>query len=113
MSRLPSEYEHYRSYYHWHAGHRHYEYYGPYYERDATPGVRSDEDIKRDIEDSLFWDTWVDSTRVDVEVQNGVVTLTGTVSSIIEKRAAGDDAWDVPGVIDVKNEICIQPEYSP
>ena len=109
MSRLPSEYDHYRTYRYWHAGHRHYAFYGPYYEQNTAPGIKSDEDIKRSVEDSLFWDTWVDSSKVKVEVENGVVTLTGTVRSIVEKRAAGDDAWDVPGVIDVVNEICIQP----
>ncbi|MCL5961265.1 MAG: BON domain-containing protein [Chloroflexi bacterium] len=109
MARQPSRYEHYRPYNRWHAGHRHYDYYGPYYNQVSIPGTRDDAEIKRDIEDSLFWDTWVDAGKVQVEVENGLVTLTGTAASIVEKRAAEDDAWDVPGVIDVRNKVCIRP----
>lgn len=100
---------------HWHGygysvEHRHYHarQHGPYQSRLAEPGVRSDEDIKRDVKDALFWDTWVDSTRVNVDAQDGVVTLSGTVASPVEKRAAGDDAWDIPGVVDVVNNLSVQ-----
>jgi osmotically-inducible protein OsmY len=51
----------------------------------------------------------VDSTQVDVTVHDGVVTLTGTVPSLMEKRAAGDDAWDTSGVVDVHNDLTIAP----
>ena len=34
-----------------------------------------------------------------------VVILTGDVSSTLAKRAAGDDAWDTPGVVDVSNQL--------
>ena len=108
MAHRPSREEHYHPYNRWHAGHHHYDYYGPDNEKKPEPGIKTDEDIQRDIEDSLYWDTWVDSSKVQVEVQSGVVTLSGTVTNIVEKRAAGDDAWDTPGVIDVKNNICIQ-----
>ena len=82
-------------------------YFGP-----GQPGpyagrlpARPDEEIKRDVETALFYDTWVNSYQVKVDVKDGVVTLTGTVDSAFEKRAAGDDAWDVPGVRDVRNEL--------
>ena len=42
-----------------------------------------------------------------VAVQHGVVTLTGQVDSAMEKRAAGDDAWETPGVLDVQNDLVI------
>lgn len=98
---------HWHEYSHWHAGHRHYGYYGPYTAAYVRP-TRTDEEIERDILDSLFWDAWVDSRRVNVEVEDGVVTLTGTVRTPTEKRAAEDDAWDIPGVIDVRNELEIR-----
>ncbi len=43
-----------------------------------------------------------------VDVKDGTVTLTGTVNSSFEKRAAGDDAWEVPGVRDVQNNLQIK-----
>ena len=94
-------------YYRWHAGHHHYGYYGPCYSAYVRP-TRTDEEIERDISDSLFWDGWVDSRRINVEVEGGVVTLTGTVHTSIEKKAAEDDVWDIPGVIDVRNELVIK-----
>ncbi|MBI2955658.1 MAG: BON domain-containing protein [Chloroflexi bacterium] len=98
---------HWHEYSHWHAGHRHYGYYGPY--SGTYPGAtRTDDEIERDIRDSLFWDSWVDATNVRVEVENGVVTLTGTAHSSAEKKVAEDDAWDVPGVVDVRNELRIK-----
>ena len=57
----------------------------------------------------MLYDRRVDSTQVDVTVHDGVVTLTGTVPSLMEKRAAGDDAWDTPGVVDVHNDLITTP----
>jgi osmotically-inducible protein OsmY len=38
-------------------------------------------------------------------VKKNVVILTGDVSSPLAKRAAGDDAWETPGVVDVSNQL--------
>lgn len=84
--------------YHYYTG-----YYGPYYGQFK----RSDQEIQRDIWHCLEMDSWVNASQINVDVRNGVVTLTGTVSSITEKRAAGDDAWDTPGVVDVNNQLRI------
>ncbi|MCL5957962.1 MAG: BON domain-containing protein [Chloroflexi bacterium] len=71
---------------------------------------RGDTEIRRDVESALFYDSWVDSKDVNVDVDDGVVTLSGTVHSRFEKRSAGDDAWDVPGVKDVCNSLQVQEE---
>jgi hypothetical protein len=71
----------------------------------ATPGVRSDAEIGTDVVNAMRNDTWVDSSNIAVAVNNGVVTLTGTVPNLFQKRQAGDDAWDVPGVVDVQNNL--------
>ncbi len=82
-----------------------YNYYGPYYAEIN----RSDQEIREDVERNLRWDSWVDSNQVNIEVQNRIVTLTGTVDSLVEKRAAGDDAWDTIGVVDVYNNLQVHP----
>ncbi|MBI3976939.1 MAG: BON domain-containing protein [Chloroflexi bacterium] len=79
------------------------EYYGPY----RGEIRRSDADVRRDVESILFYDSWVPSEDIKIDVKEGVVTLAGTVRSAFEKRAAGDDAWDVPGVRDVCNNLTI------
>lgn len=83
-------------------------YYCADYDVYAVNPNRSDEDIRREIELTLVFDTWVNSDEVTVEVQNGIVTLTGTANSLIGKRSAGDDAWDTVGVMDVVNNIRVR-----
>jgi len=67
--------------------------------------MRSDSDIKRDVEDELRWDPDIDVTDVAVNVHNGVVTLTGFVRSYMQKLNAEVDAKRVAGVIGVANDI--------
>jgi osmotically-inducible protein OsmY len=78
-------------------------YYGPYWGQTA----RTDAEISDDVKFNLAWDSYVDATKVDVAVDAGVVTLTGTVDNFLEKRSAGDDAMDTLGVIDVINNLRI------
>jgi len=66
--------------------------------------TRSDLDIKRDVERELFWSLLVDSDRIEVEVEDGVVTLTGAFGSRSEFHAATKNAYD-GGAIAVKNEL--------
>ena len=49
------------------------------------------------------------SGQIDIEVENGVVTLNGSVPSLAAKRLAGVLAWWVPGVRDVVNGISVDP----
>ena len=46
---------------------------------------------------------------IDIEVQEGVVTLNGTTPGLTSKRLAGVMAWWVPGVRDVVNGIEVDP----
>lgn len=80
-----------------------YGFYGPHYKQ--VSGVVADEDIRSDVKSALRWDSYVDADHVDVSVENGKVRLTGQVDTPLAKRAAGDDAWDTPGVQDVENDM--------
>lgn len=68
--------------------------------------------IHADVLDELRWDTRVNETEVGVEVDNGVVTLTGTVESLAKKQAAERAAHHVSGVLDVANDIRVVPPGS-
>ncbi|WP_159588840.1 BON domain-containing protein [Chelativorans xinjiangense] len=46
---------------------------------------------------------------IEFEVENGVVTLNGSVPSLTSKRLAGVLAWWVPGSRDVINGIAVNP----
>jgi osmotically-inducible protein OsmY len=67
--------------------------------------MRSDDDIKRNVEDELRWDHDIDSTDIAVAVKNGVVTLTGFVRSYTQKYQAERDAKRVQGVLAVANDL--------
>jgi osmotically-inducible protein OsmY len=67
--------------------------------------MRSDSDIKRDVEDELRWDPDIDATDIGVAVKNGVVTLTGFVRSYIQKYEAEAAAKRVAGVVGLANDI--------
>ena len=67
----------------------------------------SDEEIKTMIVNYLNWNTKVDGSGILVGVENGLVTLTGTVKSHSEKQEAYKAARHVSGVRAVNNEIMI------
>ncbi len=69
--------------------------------------VRSDAAIQEDVVSELRWDTHVAVTDVGVEVDAGLVTLTGTVSSYVKELAAQEAAHRVRGVLDVVNHITV------
>lgn len=66
---------------------------------------RSDEDIEKDVRHALVYDPATDSYDVDVSVNNGVVTLKGTVDSWQEKQLCAVVAKGVKGVRDIENDI--------
>jgi osmotically-inducible protein OsmY len=67
--------------------------------------MKTDNDIKRDVEAELKWDPDIDPTDIAVAVKNGVVTMTGFVRSYTQKYQAERDAKRVSGVIGVANDI--------
>jgi osmotically-inducible protein OsmY len=75
--------------------------------------ARTDAEIQRAVMDELSWDTRVDETDVGVEVDQGVVTLTGTVASWAKRVAAQEAAHRVWGVFDVANDIRVKAPGSP
>ncbi len=67
--------------------------------------MRSDEDIKQDVERELRYDPDIDATDVAVAVKDGVVTLTGFVHSYGDKWEAEREAKKVLGVRGLANDI--------
>jgi osmotically-inducible protein OsmY len=67
--------------------------------------MRSDLDIKRDVEAELHVNPDIDATDIAVAVKSGVVTLSGYVRSYLQKWEAEKTAKRVAGVIAVANDI--------
>jgi osmotically-inducible protein OsmY len=67
--------------------------------------MRSDSEIKRDVEAELRWEPEIDSSDVAVSVKDGIVTLTGFVRSFNDKYEAEAAAKRVAGVVGVANDL--------
>lgn len=70
---------------------------------------RNDKDLKQRILNELKWDSRVDWASVQVQVTDGVVTLTGVVPTYAQKIAAQLAAHRVTGVLDVANDVVVKP----
>jgi hyperosmotically inducible protein len=68
----------------------------------------ADDQIAKRAMDILKWDVLVPET-IDVLVQDGWITLSGTVNWYYEKTAAEDDVRKLSGVHGVTNTITIKP----
>jgi len=74
---------------------------------------KTDLQIQQDVMRELGWDTRIGPAKVGVEVDKGIVTLTGTLENFAKKHAATEAAHRVVGVLDVANDILVHLAGSP
>src|SRR6516164_4307056 len=60
--------------------------------------MKTDLQLKHDVEAELEWEPAVTASRIGVEVKDGVVTLAGHLASLAEKIAAEQATRRVGGV---------------
>lgn len=70
--------------------------------------MRTDNDIKRDVEAELKWAPDVLETDIAVKVTDGVVTITGYAASAHEKYRAEVAVKRVRGVAAVANDVAVR-----
>lgn len=70
--------------------------------------MKTDAEIRRDVESELQWDPSVDDRKIGVIVHDGIVTLTGEVCHFYGKWAAEDITQRVSGVRAIANEIQVR-----
>ncbi len=70
---------------------------------------RSDERIREDVCMRLADHPEIDASEIEVTVDNGEVTLSGSVDQRSTKRLAEDVADSVSGVRDVHNQLRVTP----
>lgn len=68
---------------------------------------RSDDRIYEEVCEALQDDPTVDASDIGVKVTDGIVTLEGRARDRMEKRVAEMVTIEIPGVLDVRNEITI------
>ena len=62
-------------------------------------------EVKESVEEQLSWDERVLSDRIQVEVNEGVVKISGQVPNYLSRLAAEEDALSVIGVNRVENQL--------
>ena len=70
---------------------------------------KTDYEIKQQVLRELKWDSRIAWAQIGVEVREGLVTLSGAVTTYAMKTAAQQAAHRVAGVLDVVNEIEVKP----
>lgn len=70
---------------------------------------KTDYEIKQQVLRELKWDSRIAWAQIGVAVHDGLVTLSGAVSTYAKKTAAQQAAHRVGGVLDVANEIDVKP----
>lgn len=84
---------------------------GPHIGRGPKGYQRSDERIREEICEVFWRHDMIDASDIDVVVNNGEVTLTGSVDSRLTKRLAEDVLDNINGVRDVHNQLRVTREH--
>jgi osmotically-inducible protein OsmY len=72
----------------------------------------TDGEIRGLLVDQLREDPLTRREPIHVIVADGVVTMTGLVTSTVARHAADDDAWSTPGVRDVENHLRVSLRHT-
>jgi osmotically-inducible protein OsmY len=67
--------------------------------------MKADRKLQEDVLAELAWDPSIEASRIGVEVEDGIVTLSGHVPSFAEKEAARRAAQRVSGVKGVAVDV--------
>ncbi len=77
-------------------------------ERKRRVVFRSDDRIREAVELALAYDPRTNPYAIDVTVENGVVTLSGTVHTLSARRAAVRNARNTVGIMRVANRLDVR-----
>jgi hyperosmotically inducible protein len=75
--------------------------------KGESPAEHSDAWIGMKVKSALLFHRNVRATKTDVNVKDGVVTLSGEASSMAQKELATEYAKDIDNVKEVKNEMTV------
>jgi osmotically-inducible protein OsmY len=70
------------------------------------------DNVQASVLNALYWDLAVPPYTVTVEVENGWVTMSGTVGRSYQRACAESDPRRVPGVVGVTNQIRVAPAHA-
>ena len=74
---------------------------------------RSDAEIASDALSALDRDAYLQGLPLEVDVQNGVINLSGTVGTLAQEQRAVTHVMSVPGIKGVKVKLTVDPNTMP
>jgi hyperosmotically inducible periplasmic protein len=74
----------------------------------AAPQHGDDASITREVSSAIAADKELRRLRIDVDTENGIVTLSGPAPTASAKAHADEVARTVPGVVSVNNQLTLQ-----
>ena len=72
-------------------------------------GSRTDAQVASDVQNKINGDSSIPDKQLNINANNGVVTLTGTVATDAARNAAANDAAQIEGVKTVVNNLEVAP----
>ena len=75
-------------------------------------GQRTDAEMEKQMKTALSWDLLLDSSTINVAVIRRAAYLSGAVESTSQKAEAQDVASRIKGVVEVRNHLKVEPEFS-
>lgn len=77
--------------------------------KSSQPAARTDQQIATDVQNKIKSEGALANQNIQVSVQNGVATLSGSVTDDASRSLAGNDSGSVDGVKTVVNNLMVQP----
>lgn len=74
-----------------------------------TPAFASSYEVTQKIKDALHRRADQQAERIQVSTRDHVVTLSGVVPSVADRKAAECAAWTAPGVTEVNDDLVVMP----
>lgn len=68
--------------------------------------------LQTNVHNALQWEPSLRVAEIDVTAHEGVVMLTGTVSSLLQKEEASRIVRTIPGIWYVNNELTVDRDYT-
>ena len=78
-------------------------------QQTEQPAARTDQQVASDIQARIQGEQALAGQNIQVNVANGVATLSGTVTDDASRALAGNDSGSIDGVKTVVNNLTVQP----
>lgn len=73
---------------------------------------KSNDDLSKEVMEAIKWEPILQSNKIEVSVQDGIVTLSGTVDNYNQKKEAEDIIKDISGVRSIIDDVKVDLSFS-